>query len=50
MKKIRMNEWIKTDVGRGVSLEEAQHAARWRAGHWKLSARMEKVLADIEDV
>jgi hypothetical protein len=50
MKNIRMNQWIKTYIGRGLSLEDAQYAARWRAGHWKLSARMEKVLADIEDV
>jgi len=50
MKNIRMNQWIKSYIGRGLSLEDAQHAARWRAGYWKLSARMEKVLADIEDV
>jgi len=35
MKNIRMNQWIKTYIGKGLSLEEAQFAARWRAGHWK---------------
>jgi hypothetical protein len=50
MKNIRMNQWIKTYIGRGLSLEDAQYAARWRAGHWKLSARMEKVLEGIKDV
>lgn len=50
MKNIRMNNWIKQYIGRGLSLEEAQFAARWRAGHWKLSNRMEKVLEGIEDI
>ena len=47
MKNIRMNNWIKQYVGRGLSLEDAQFAARWRAGHWRLSARMEKVMAGL---
>ncbi len=50
LKNIRMNNWIKQYIGRGLSLEDAQHAARWRAGHWKLSDRMEKVMADIKDI
>ena len=50
MKDIRMNNWIKQYVGRGLSLEDAQFAARWRAGHWKLSARMEKVMAGLENI
>jgi|TARA_R110000803_G_scaffold107779_1_gene175916 hypothetical protein len=50
MKNIRMNNWIKQYVGRGLSLEDAQFAARWRAGHWKLSARMEKVMAGLENI
>ena len=50
MKNIRMNNLIKQYVGRGLSLEDAQFAARWRAGHWKLSARMEKVMAGLENI
>ena len=50
MKNIRMNQWIKMYMGKGLTLEDAQYAARWRAGHWKLNARMEKVLAGIRDV
>jgi|TARA_R110000796_G_scaffold55513_2_gene129148 hypothetical protein len=50
MQNIKMNQWIKQYIGRGLSLEEAQFAARWRAGHWKLSDRMEKVLEGIEDI
>ena len=50
MKNIRMNNWIKQYVGRGLSLEDAQFAARWRAGHWRLSARMEKVMAGLENI
>jgi hypothetical protein len=50
MKNIRMNQWIKMYMGKGLSLEDAQYAARWRAGHWKLNARMEKVLEGIKDV
>jgi len=50
MKNIRMNQWIKDYIGKGLTLEDAQYAARWRAGHWKLNARMEKVLEGIEDV
>ena len=50
MKNIRMNNWIKQYVGRGLSLEDAQFAARWRAGHWKLSARMEKVMAGLDNI
>ena len=37
MKNIRMNQWIKMYMGKGLSLEEAQFAASWRAGHWKLN-------------
>tara|TARA_R110002126_G_scaffold1955_1_gene11633 strand:- start:9 stop:197 length:189 start_codon:yes stop_codon:yes gene_type:complete len=50
MKNIRMNNWIKSYIGRGLSLEDAQHAARWRSGTWKLSDRMQKVMENIEDV
>ena len=50
MKNIRMNQWIKMYMGKGLSLEDAQYAAGWRAGHWKLNARMEKVLEGIKDV
>ena len=50
MKNICMNQWIKTYIGRGLSLEEAQFAARWRAGHWKLSARMEKIMDDLGEL
>ena len=50
MKNIRMNNWIKSYIGRGLSLVDAQHAARWRSGTWKLSDRMQKVMENIEDV
>ena len=50
MKNIRMNQWIKTYIGKGLSLEEAQFAARWRAGHWKLSSRMEKIMDDLGEL
>jgi hypothetical protein len=50
IKNVVMNQWIKSYINKGLTLEDAQYAARWRAGHWKLNARMEKVLADIEDV
>jgi hypothetical protein len=50
MKNIRMNQWIKDYISKGLTLEDAQYAARWRAGHWKLNARMEKVLEGIKDV
>ncbi len=50
MKNIKMTQWIKTYIGRGLDLEDAQYAARWRAGHWKLSDRMKKVLEGIEDI
>ena len=50
MKNIRMNQWIKTYIGKGLSLEEAQFAARWRAGYWKLSSRMEKIMDDLGEL
>lgn len=50
MKNIRMNNWIKSYIGKGLSLEEAQFAARWRAGHWKLSERMEKIMDDLGEL
>jgi len=33
-----------------LSLEDAQFAARWRAGHWKLSPRMEKIMDDLGEL
>ena len=48
MKNLMMNKWIKSYISRGLTLEDAQHAARWRAGTWKLSDRMRVVLANME--
>ena len=31
MKNIMMNRWIQQYIGRGLSLEDAQYAARWRS-------------------
>jgi len=50
MKNIRMNQWIKTYIGKGLSLEDAQYAARWRAGHWKLNHRMQKIMDDLGEL
>ena len=50
MKNIRMNQWIKMYMGKGLSLEDAQYAARWRAGHWKLNHRMQKVMDDLGEL
>jgi len=48
MKNLIMTKWIKNYMSRGLSLEDAQFAARWRAGTWKLSDRMRVVLANME--
>ena len=48
MKNLMMNRWIKSYMSRGLTLEDAQFAARWRAGTWKLSDRMRVVLANME--
>jgi len=50
MKNIMMNRWILQYIGRGLSLEDAQYAARWKTGTWRLSDRMKKIMADIGEV
>ncbi|MDG1445852.1 MAG: hypothetical protein P8Q15_05805 [Methylophilaceae bacterium] len=45
-----MNKWIKQYVAKGLSLEDAQYAARWRSGTRKLSNRMKKVMAALGEV
>jgi hypothetical protein len=44
MKNLVMAKWIKYYVTKGLSLEDAQYAAKWRSGKWKLSDRMRMVL------
>ena len=50
LKNVVMNKWIKQYVAKGLSLEDAQFAARWRSGTWKLSDRMKKVMAALGEV
>ena len=50
MKNLLMAKWIRQYVQRGLSLQDAQHAARWKAGEWKLSERMRKILASIDEL
>ena len=50
LKNVVMNTWIKQYVAKGLSLEDAQYAARWRSGTWKLSNRMIKVMAALGEV
>jgi hypothetical protein len=50
LKNIVMNKWIKQYVARGLSLEDAQYAARWRSGTWRLNDRMKKVMAALDEV
>ena len=50
LKNVVMNKWIKQYVAKGLSLEDAQLAARWRSGAWRLSDRMKKVMAALGEV
>jgi len=50
MKNLMMAKWIRQYVQLGLSLPDAQHAARWRSGEWKLSERMRNVLANIDEL
>jgi hypothetical protein len=50
LKNVVMNTWIKQYIAKGLSLEDAQYAARWRSGTWKLNARMKKVMAALGEV
>jgi len=50
LKNVVMNTWIKQYVAKGLSLKDAQYAARWRSGTWKLSNRMKKVMAALGEV
>jgi len=48
MKNLVMAKWIKYYVSKGLSLEDAQYAAKWRSGEWKLSDRMRMVLDKVD--
>jgi|TARA_R110000782_G_C14470224_1_gene374575 hypothetical protein len=50
MKNIMMTRWIKYYVSRGLELEDAQFAARWRSGTWKLSNRMRELMDSIDEL
>lgn len=50
MKNLLMAKWIRQYVKRGLSLQDAQSAARWKAGEWKLSERMRNILASIDEL
>ena len=50
MKNLLMTKWIKRYMRLGLTLEDAQFAARWRAGTWKLSDRMRVVLANVNEL
>ena len=50
MKNLLMAKWIRQYVQRGLSLQDAQHAARWKAGEWKLSERMRNTLASLDEL
>jgi len=47
LKNLTMTRWIKMYISKGLSLEDAQSAARWRSGTWKLSDRLRKVLDNL---
>jgi hypothetical protein len=47
LKNLTMTRWIKMYTSKGLSLKDAQSAARWRAGTWKLSDRLRKVLDNL---
>lgn len=48
LKNLVMAKWIKHYVSKGLSLEDAQYAAKWRSGEWKLSDRMRMVLDKVD--
>ena len=50
LKNIVMTKWIKQYMAKGLDLEDAQYAARWRAGTWKLNKRMKKVMEALGEV
>ena len=50
MKNLLIAKWIRQYVKQGLSLEDAQSAARWRAGDWKLSERMRNTLASLDEL
>jgi hypothetical protein len=50
LKNVVMSKWIKQYVAKGLSLEDAQYAARWRSGTWKLNDRMKKAMAALGEV
>jgi hypothetical protein len=50
MKNIVMTKWIKQYTAKGLSLDDAQYAARWRSGSWKLSDRMKKIMVALGEV
>ena len=50
MKNLLIAKWIRQYVKQGLSLEDAQSAARWRAGDWRLSERMRNTLASLDEL
>ena len=50
MKNKIITKWIKYYVGRGLDLKDAQSAAYYKAGKWKLSDRMRKVLDKVDEL
>lgn len=50
MKNKIITKWIKYYVGRGLDLKDAQNAAYYKAGKWKLSDRMRKVLDKVDEL
>ena len=45
-----ITKWIKYYVGRGLNLKDAQNAAYYKDGKWKLSDRMRKVLDKVDEL
>ena len=50
IKNIVMTKWIKQYLAKGLSLDDAQSAARWRSGTWNLSKRLKKIMEDLGEV
>ena len=50
MKNKIITKLIKYYVGRGLDLKDAQSAAYYKAGKWKLSDRMRKVLDKVDEL
>tara|TARA_B110000902_G_scaffold41352_1_gene44707 strand:+ start:189 stop:353 length:165 start_codon:yes stop_codon:yes gene_type:complete len=50
LKNVVMTKWIKQYLAKGLSLDDAQSAARWRSGTWSLSKRLKKIMEDLGEV